>query len=366
MSPIELKLRLARPISDRPIILDIQEPQEYRDWRIQGSLNIPLNVLHLPQSPSSLPKDKEIITVCAHGVKSSEVAKFLRSKGYNARSLAGGLAAWNNIYDTVPVAADDVTDFKLLQIRRLGKGCASYIAAYQGQCAIIDPSMHIEEYEAIAQSEGLRIVHVMDTHQQADHVSGARALARDNGARFYLNPLDGFRYADFTPLKDGYTVTLGDGGVTIEAMHTPGHTKGSTSFLVQDRYILTGDTLFVEGVGRPDLGNNAREYALDLYDTYQERLLKLSENVIVLPAHFSQSVYIEFLKAVSATIGEIRKRMPIVDADREEFLKQVLAKIPSKPPNHLEILRINRGEVRYGPTRLSALEEGPNRCAIPT
>jgi glyoxylase-like metal-dependent hydrolase (beta-lactamase superfamily II) len=196
----------------------------------------------------------------------------------------------------------------------------------------------------------------------ADHVSGARALANATGAELHLHPLDGYRYHEFTPLEDGTVV--GIGGVQITARHTPGHTRGSTSFLLDGNRLLTGDMLFVEGVARPDLHARAEEFAEELYATYHERLRRLPGDTVVLPAHFSQTVPMEYGKPFSATLSELRQRILLLSAAKTTFVQHVLSHIPPKPPNHEAILRINRGEVPLDPDVVDDLEEGPNRCAL--
>ncbi|MBI4258074.1 MAG: MBL fold metallo-hydrolase [Thaumarchaeota archaeon] len=364
ISPSKLKEGLMQRGKTRIFLVDVREPDEYADWKIDGSQNIPIDHLITPKGLRQIPKDAEVITICAHGVRSSQAAMFLRQKGFNAMNLAGGLAAWNKVYDMAPVPLNGKDLFELLQVRRVGKGCTSYMVCYQGQCAVIDPSVHTDEYVSAARKHGFKITHVMDTHQHADHVSGARALARAVGAKLYLNPLDAYRYTDFIPLKEGDMISLGDGGVAIEAVHTPGHTKGSTSFLIQRSGVLTGDTLFVEGIARPDLRNKADEYALDLFNTYRDKILSMPEQVTILPGHFSQQVKMEFGKPFSSTLKDIRRRIPLLEASKTEFTRYVLANIPPKPSNYESIVRINKGEEPYDPEAFDDLEEGPNRCAV--
>jgi glyoxylase-like metal-dependent hydrolase (beta-lactamase superfamily II) len=364
IAPLALKQLLAEEGAKRPVIVDVREPEEFQDWRIDGSVNIPVGELWGSPRLKDLPKAAEIVAICAHGIRSASAVSLLRQAGFRARHLAGGLAAWSRTYDPAPVDLD-FDGLQLIQVRRLGKGCTSYLVGYHSEAAIIDPSVHTSEYLDLAKAHGLQIRHVMDTHLHADHVSGARALAQATGATLHLNPQDPHRGRDFEPLTDGAEIRVG-GNATLRALHTPGHTKGSTSFLLRNEALLTGDTLFVEGIARPDLHQHAEEFAGDLYRTYHAQLGALSEEVQVLPGHFSQVVPVEFGKAFYASLGTLRKRMPLLEAPESTFRDYVLANLPPKPPNYEIILAINRSGEVMDPAAVAGLEEGPNRCALPT
>ncbi len=228
---------------------------------------------------------------------------------------------------------------------------------------MVDPSIYVDEYLSLGKSEGFRIRHVIDTHQHADHISGARPLANEAGAMLHLNPLDSYRYRDFASMTDGEMIELA-GEDEIKAIHTPGHTKGSTSLLIQNTTLLAGDILFLEGLARPDLHDRADEFAHDLYNTYQSKILTLPSNTDILPAHFSRAVRIEFGKPFHSTLRELRSRISMLDESEDLFTRYVLEHIPPTPPNYEAILSINRGEFSYDSVDFEELEEGPNRCAL--
>ena len=185
------------------------------------------------------------------------------------------MAAWGTVYDTVELAAGAAT---IVQVRRRGKGCLSYVIGSGDEAFVVDPSLDLDHYLAVAADKGWRITRVFDTHLHADHLSGARDLAAATGASLHLNPADTFAF-DYTPLTDGDRHQL-PGGVemSVAALHTPGHTMGSTIYVVGDDAVLTGDTLFVDGVGRPDLADRAEEFAHNLYRSLQERVLTLPDD----------------------------------------------------------------------------------------
>jgi glyoxylase-like metal-dependent hydrolase (beta-lactamase superfamily II) len=178
-----------------------------------------------------------------------------------------------------------------------------------------------------------------------------------------LNPSDGYRFSGFNHLNDNQAITAGN--AHINAIHTPGHTDGSTSFLIEGRWLLTGDTLFLDGIGRPDLREMGEQFAGNLYETYQKKILNLDGGVRVLPGHFSQQLNYEFGRPATATLTELRRSIPMITLGKDEFTRYLLANIPAKPPNHRAILSINRGDVPYDSHRHQVLEEGPNRCSIP-
>lgn len=336
-----------------PLLLDVRPPAEQAAWHIEGSVNIPLAAL--PQRLGEVPRDQNIITICAHGVRSQQAAAFLVQHGYQACVLEGGMAAWNRVYDCVPVALKGAT---LVQVRRLGKKCLSYFIASNSVAAVIDPSIHTGEYLRLAHQHRARIRFVIDTHQHADHVSGARLLAHATGAQLYLNPHDEYHGIDFIPIADGDVIAIGTAVLT--ALHTPGHTAGSTSFALED-VLFTGDTLFVDGIARPDLHNNAAAYAHDLYRTYR-KLCTRDGGTRILPAHTSTAIV--FDHPIAAPLDDIRRRFPVIDAAEQAFIRAA-ARVPPKPPHFLDILAINRGDIALTEDA-EQLEEGPNRCVLPT
>ena len=156
---------------------------------------------------------------------------------------------------------------------------------------MVDPSFTIDQYLRIAKSEKFKIVHVVDSHKHADHISGARMLSRATGATLHLNALESYRFIDFERLQDGGRISIGK-DLSITAMHTPGHTKGSTSLLVSDEAVLAGDTIFLDGIGRPDLHEDQADYAVLLYETCCRMALILNPGIKVLPAHFAPSAHL--------------------------------------------------------------------------
>ncbi len=343
-------------------LIDVRDPDEYSEWSIPGSTNLPLTLLLASAKRGNLSRNKHIVTICERGIRSAEASKQLRAFGFNTSSLEGGMVGWSHVYDVAPMYPDG--GFKVYQVRRLGKGCVSYLIASGDEGAVIDPTIHTEKFISIAEEDGAKIRHVLDTHLHADHVSGASALAAATGANVHKNAMDGYEMRNFEPLSDGQEIQIGE--TILRAYSTPGHTKGSTSFMIGDKYLITGDSLFLEAIARPDLHEDAEEYAKDLYDTYNLTFTRFPDASLVLPAHFSNAVNMHFGRPSTGTLSNIRGSLPIMGATEEEFMRVVLRFVAPKPPNHLNILEINKKGEGVSPEEAEDLEEGPNRCALVT
>ncbi len=343
---------------DEPFILDVREPDEVAEWAIPGAVNIPAG--ELAQRADEIPRDEQIVVVCASGGRSAQATGALTRAGWDAFDLVGGMAAWGAVYDSAELPAGDAT---VVQIRRRGKGCLSYVVGADDEAYVIDPSIDISHYLEIAAHKGWRITRVFDTHLHADHLSGARDLAEATGATLHLNPADTFAF-DHTPLHDGDRFDLPGGVVvSVAAIHTPGHTMGSTMYLVGDDAVLTGDTLFVEGVGRPDLADEAEAFAHNLYHSLHERVLTLPDDTFVLPGHYSEGVPVHPHQPVGAPLAELRRTLEPLQLDEDHFVSWATARAVPRPPNYVEIIKANMGRPDTPLATLQTLELGPNRCS---
>jgi glyoxylase-like metal-dependent hydrolase (beta-lactamase superfamily II) len=354
-------------------ILDVRNEGDYNDWKIEGktveSINVPyfdfLDDDKAAASYEKLPKDKEIVTVCAKGGSAAMVAEMLVENGYTAKTLENGMKAWSQLYHPVVVAEDE--NVKVIQVNRLSKGCLSYMVTSQGKAMIVDPGRVIEEYLKLAEKENVKIEHIVDTHLHADHISGGEALAKETGATYYISSSDVMGGPlEYEPLEKHDVIEFGAAEVKVLAIPTPGHTPGSTSFFVNDSYLLSGDTIFVGGLGRPDLGGKVREWAEDLYETVFTELKDLSDDVDVLPAHYASITEVNEQGFVGAPLGEIRRNNEIMRTeDKTAFTDYVASSASSvKPPNFEDIVAINRKEKVVDDEAAAELEIGPNRCAV--
>ena len=235
------------------------------------------------------------------------------------------------------------------------RGCAAYLlgCGTLGQCAVVDARVDdLEAYGAFASSKGMRITHVIDTHVHADHRSGGLELARQAGALYRLHESADVAIP-FTPLRDGDVVELGN--THLRVLHTPGHSPESVCLLVTDVkrgsepwFVLTGDTLFVGAVGRPDLPGRARENAGELYASLHDRLLTLPGDLEIYPGHFSGSLCGAGLSGKpTSTIAFERRWNLLLSLGRDAFV-EAMANVPPKPEEMEQILAFNRGRDRVG------------------
>lgn len=356
ISASEVAARLGT--DQEPFILDVREPGEVAEWAIPGAVNIPLG--ELVRRADEIPRTEQVVVVCAAGGRSAQATSALTRGGWDAHDLRGGMASWATVYDTAELPAGAAT---IVQVRRRGKGCLSYVVGSGDEAYVVDPSMDISHYLEVAADKGWRITRVFDTHLHADHLSGARALAEATGATLHLNPADTFSF-DYTPLRDGDHYELAGGAaMSVAAMHTPGHTLGSTMYFVGDDAVLTGDTLFVEGVGRPDLADQAEEFAHNLYRSLQERVLTLPDDTFVLPGHYGEGVAVHPHVPVGAPLGELRRTLEPLQLDEDHFVEWAAGRAVPRPPNYVEIIKANMGRPESPLALLQALEVGPNRCS---
>lgn len=351
-------------------IVDVRPAAERAEWSIPGSLHVDAykslwdgDRSVLTNFARTLRKDLPVVTVCAKGRTSLLAAETLRDDGFNVLSLTGGMAAWTGAWNTATVKLPSRARADVIQVRRVGKGCLSYIVGSDAQAAVIDPAVDPAVYISIAQQHGWTIAAVLDTHVHADHVTRAHDLAARCRATLYL-PRQKRVDRPHTPLDDGSEVTVGTS--TLRALSTPGHTHESMSYLVDDAAICSGDTLFLNTVGRPDLAaadtEEPKQRAAALYHSLHDRLLRLAPDVVVMPGH--ANVALPFDGApFAASLADVRTALTVANLGEGQFIDTVLARIPPTPPNHLQIVRINEGK-EATPSDLVSIEAGANRCAI--
>ncbi len=342
-----------------PFILDVRTSEEHSAWKIPTSFNIP--VAELSNRFDEIPQNREIVVHCATGARSKQAFDILSNIGYNILELSGGMQAWSQVYDTANL---NIGRTNVIQVRRRAKGCLSYIIGNDGIAFVVDPSSDVEVYEQLAASHHWHISHIFDTHLHADHLSGARILAARTGATIHLNPADAFDFP-YERLNDGDRFAL-PGGIVLDIsiLNTPGHTEGSTTFCIGQKALLTGDTLFIDGVGRPDLAERAEEFARNLYRSLTKRLLPTGDDVLVLPAHYGETVEVRHEELVGATIGQLLKNLKPLSYSEPEFIRWASAAASDRPPNYVEIVHANMGRPRLSYEELKNLELGPNQCAV--
>lgn len=358
---------------EETLILDVRNTDEFDNWKIEGGkvevINEPyFNLLDgIEPVAGKINKDSEVIVVCAKGGSSQMVAELLEEEGgfTNTFNLEGGMKAWSEHLE--PVKIGDLTDGgSIYQFVRLGKGCLSYLIESNGEAAIVDTNRMIDIYQDFAKDKDIKIKHLIDTHLHADHISGGRDLAEKVGGTYYLPPKDANEVTfDYTPVEDGNDIVVGNTKVKVHAIYSPGHTIGSTSFIIDDKYLLTGDILFVKSIGRPDLAGKAEDWVGDLRSTLYSRYKELSDDLIVLPAHYSFAEELGKGGSVSARLGDLYERNEGLQVENEAvFRKMVTENLPPQPNAYHEIRETNMGKITPENEKQREMEIGPNRCAV--
>ncbi len=341
-----------------PYMLDVREIDEVAEWQIPEVHNIPLDTLE--RRLDDIPRDARLVVICAKGERAQHGAEILARHGIASEVLEGGMGAWASTYDMVEGEFGGAT---VVQLRRRGKGCLSYVIGAGNACVVIDPSLELDQYLAVAARHDWTITHVLDTHLHADHLSGARNLVAATGAELWLNPSDDFTF-DFEPLSDGRSVPLAPGvELTVSAVSVPGHTEGSTMYLLGQTAVFTGDTVFLESVGRPDLADQAESFAHSLFHSVHERVLPLGDDIMVFPAHYGSVVEVRANEFVARPLGTLRTTLPALALSESEFVAWALANVKDRPPNYQHIVMINAGRETVS-DEAKDLELGPNRCAV--
>jgi glyoxylase-like metal-dependent hydrolase (beta-lactamase superfamily II) len=298
------------------------------------------------------------------------VSELLTEKGLRAKNVSGGMAAYGSHLEpvAVPLGPEDKGHFEIWQLNRRGKGCLSYVVRAGGEAIVVDPSRDIARYEEFLDELGARLVQVLDTHVHADHVSGGPELARRRGAPYYVAAGADFELLkNVTELADGAEIRLGgDEGVRVQvqAVKTPGHTPGSTSYLIGGRYLLSGDTLFIKSVGRPDLGGQVVPWGKSLFHTLKERIASLPDDTVVLPAHYADLSEIGSDGVVSGRLGDLRASVPELRIEtEEEFVEAMRREVTEPPATYADIIRVNLGALEASPEKIAEWELGKNECA---
>lgn len=357
------------------VILDVRNDEEAGAWKLEGRR--PVTAVHVPYfdfiedtegALAKVPRGRELVALCAQGGSSAMVVDMLREAGVPARNVKGGMVAYGEYLQPVRVAGGTEGErFELWQFNRRGKGCLSYVVLSGAEAVVVDPSRALDRYLEFVRARGARIVQVLDTHIQADHVSGGPALAARAGAPYFVDAGQGFDLKlTVTPLPDGEVIRL-DGGAAVQLrlLATPGHTPGSTSYLVGDRHLLTGDTLFVSSVGRPDLGGHVVEWGRALFRTLHERIAALPDDTVVLPAHYSGAAEIGPDGVVAGRLGDLRKSVPEMQiATEDEFVAAVRAAVGKPPDSYAEIIKVNLGAPPPPEEKVTEWELGRNQCAV--
>jgi len=379
VSPPALARRLAA--GDAVRVLDVRDRDEVEAWRIDGPnetfTQLPLAKFVQAQVTdgvddlaAEIDGEGPITAVCAEGESSHYVAGLLADAGYEAHNLAGGMDEWADVYLTAKITDGDSSDATptVVQYDRPATGCLAYLIVSAGEAAVVDPlRAFTDRYLADADDRGADVVAVLDTHLHADHLSGRDDLAAAADATAYVpaGMADRGVAGDFEALDDGDVVQVGN--ATIRAVALPGHTTDMTGYAVGDGddVLLTGDSLFLDAVARPDLEEDGDPAALaaELHDTLTERLDAFDDETIVAPGHHRPETRPDDEGRYVARLGALRTSVDAFDQTEAALVERLTGDLPPEPANADRIVAANRGEASIDDEDAFELELGPNNCA---
>lgn len=372
--PQELAERLDRGESVQ--VLDVRAPDEVAQGHV--AIGSELEFHALPNSKIfALPDVRElrldpqrpVAVICAHGNSCKQATAFLRERGYDAYSVIGGMAAWETVYVARHLSATPSLSH-VVQLDRVGKGALSYVLVSDGDAVIVDPGRHVGRYDALLAELGATPAAVVDTHLHADYLSGGRAAAARWQVPYFLHAEDAVSPYDGTPgrlayqpLADGDTIAFGH--ATLRAVDVPGHTLGSVALLADDGLVLTGDFLFVQSVGRPDLAGQTESWAKLLWHSLERARSAWPGDLLVLPAHYAGEAERRADRAIAARFDVIAATNPAAAIqDEGVFLAWIAAHQCTPPAAYRTIKEANLGLADLSETEAETLESGPNQCAV--
>ena len=367
---------LARTLeSDDPIqVLDIRAPFRVESGKIDlvpsdkfynvvGSRLVKMQTAAETGLDPALP----VAVVCGHGNSSKQATQFLSQLGFSARSLRGGMAAWmhlNVTRDLPPTSSVDVVK----QFDRVGKGALCYVLISDGNALVIDAPRNLEDIVSVVEQAEATVVAVADTHCHADFISGSQVLAKHCDVPYYLHPADSSYAYDgtpgklaITPLEDGTTIAIGR--ATVRAVHTPGHTEGHVTYMVDDEAAFTGDFIFISSVGRPDLAGKTDEWTETLWRSLT-KANDWSTSLAIYPGHYSSDAERNDDRSIGKSLGEVRSENDALQLDEAGFTAWVKGKSGSFPEAYRSIKAVNVGIMQVDPIQADELEVGKNECAV--
>jgi glyoxylase-like metal-dependent hydrolase (beta-lactamase superfamily II)/rhodanese-related sulfurtransferase len=372
--PEELAERLDRGESLQ--VLDVRAPDKVARGHVAFGSELEFHavpnsqIFRLPDLTGlELDANRPVAVICGHGNSSKQTTAFLRDRGYEAYSVIGGMAAWEAVYVARQLSPTPSLSH-VIQFDRIGKGALSYVLVSDGDAVLVDPGRHLARYEALFNDVGATPAAVVDTHLHADYLSGARAAAARWKVPYFLHLADAISPYDerpgklaFQPLSDGDTIVFGR--ATLRAVHVPGHTLGSIALIADEGIALTGDFLFVQSIGRPDLAGRAEAWAKLLWESLERVRRSWPGDFLVLPAHYSGESERRADRAVAARFDVVAAtNTPVAIQDQATFLQWIADHTTTFPDAYRTIKEVNLGLAEASDADAEILESGPNQCAI--
>lgn len=353
------------------VVLDVRNEVDFARFKVESPYPfIMQNISYFDfmeiedQCVAKVIQGKPVRIVCAKEGSARYVAEILDRHGLqDIGYLAGGIKSWGNLL--VPVPVNPGEPYQLYQFIRPGKASTSYGLQYGDELMLFDPSRNVDFYLDFAKEHGCALLRTFETHLQADYIAGSRELSERTGAEFLANDAD-FTGSKITyiPLQDGASYNFSRPGATVRCIFTPGHTPGSTSFIVDDRYMISGDTVFIQSIGRPDLGGQAEAWSGKLFETLQ-KIKTMQGNLLVLPGHYMSWEEANDRLTFVATLAETRafNKEIYAIADKTKFFQFIKNNMRKQPEEYAAIRLINANLEQVDATRAEELDLGKNECA---
>ncbi len=354
------------------LLLDVRNDVEFGRFKVEGPY--PIQMVNVPymefiefeeQSVAKVPRADKVRIVCAKEGSAKYVGEILVKNGFaDVAYLEAGIKSWGNYL--APVLVNAHNGYELHQFRRPGKASCSYALVSGREMMVFDPAKNIEAYQRFAHERGCAVTKTFETHRQADYISGSPALSRSTGAEIMAPEPDfagaAFRY---NPVSDGEVFTFTSGGPEVKALHTPGHTPGSTSYLIDGKYLVSGDTVFIRSIGRPDLGGMAEQWSKMLYHTMTEIIVPLDDAITILPGHYMEWAEANDQLVFAEAIGKIKADNPEIYKIKDEkiFFTFIKENMRPQPEEYAKIREINAGLAEVDMEQQDVLDLGKNECA---
>ncbi len=352
------------------VVVDVRNPKDFNRFHVESPYPFTLqNISYYDfmeneeESVGRVPKGSKVRIVCAKEGSAKYVAEIFDKHGFDVGYLAGGIKTWGNLLVPKLAAAGD--DYELFQFIRPGKASCSYGLICGKEMMLFDPSRNLDFYLGFAAEKGCIVSKTFETHLQADYIAGSRDLAKRTGAVFYANDGD-FKTSKnpYVALRDGEIHSFSHGGPKVRVLFTPGHTPGSTSYVIDERFIVSGDMIFINSVGRPDLGGKAEEWAGMLFDSIQ-MVKGMDPGLMVLPGHYIDWAEANEALLFTCSLGEVLERNKNIYKIEAlpAFVDFIKANMRPQPEEYAVIRLVNANLREEEEDRQEELDLGKNECA---
>lgn len=353
------------------VVLDVRNKVDFGRFKVESPYSFAIqNISYFDfmeiedECVAKVLNNKPVRIVCAKEGSAKFVAEILDKHGFkDVGYLEGGIKSWGNLL--VPVLLNPGEAYQFYQFIRPGKASSSYGLQNGIELMLFDPSRNTDFYLDFAKRNKCTLIKTFETHLQADYIAGSRSLKEKTGADFLGNTND-FSGAkiDYTALQDGAIYNFAQPGPAVQCVFTPGHTPGSTSFIIDDKYMITGDTIFIQSIGRPDLGGQVEAWSDKLFETIQQ-IKEYKDDMIILPGHYMSWEEANDKLAFVSTMAETKAFNKDIYAikDKANFLNFIKNNMRKQPDEYAMIRLINANLEQVDDDKAEELDLGKNECA---